>query len=88
MACPVCFGGEDTVMRESLNAGIGVLMGVTAIVLAGFARFIILLARRSREAHLIEEVRLPPSRAERATASLAEAIGGGGKADTTVRVMH
>jgi hypothetical protein len=37
-------------MRESLNAGIGVLMGVTAIVLAGFARFIVLLARRSREA--------------------------------------
>jgi hypothetical protein len=36
-------------MRESLNAGIGVLMGVTAIVLAGFARFILLLARRSRE---------------------------------------
>jgi len=49
MACPVCFGGEDTVMRESLNAGIGVLMGVTAIVLAGFARFILLLARRQRE---------------------------------------
>ena len=50
MACPVCFGGEDTVMRESLNAGIGVLMGVTALVLAGFARFIIVLARRAREA--------------------------------------
>ena len=50
MACPVCFGGEDTPMRESLNAGIGVLMGVTAIVLAGFARFIVVLARRSREA--------------------------------------
>ena len=33
MACPVCFGGEDTAMRESLNAGIGVLMGVTTIVL-------------------------------------------------------
>ncbi len=49
MACPVCFGGEDTVMRESLNAGIGVLMGVTAIVLAGFARFILVLARRQRE---------------------------------------
>jgi hypothetical protein len=49
MACPVCFGGEDTVMRESLNAGIGVLMGVTTIVLAGFARFIVVLARRSRE---------------------------------------
>jgi hypothetical protein len=56
MACPVCFGGEDTVMRESLNAGIGVLMGVTAIVLATLARFIAVLARRSREAaHLVEE---------------------------------
>ena len=50
MACPVCFGGEDTAMRESLNAGIGVLMGVTAIVLSGFARFIVMLVRRSREA--------------------------------------
>ena len=50
MACPVCFGGEDTAMRESLNAGIGVLMGVTAIVLAGFARLMVVLARRSREA--------------------------------------
>ena len=49
MACPVCFGGEDTAARESLNAGIGVLMGVTTIVLAAFARFIVVLARRSRE---------------------------------------
>ena len=49
LACPVCFGGEDTVMRESLNAGIGVLMGVTAMVLAVLARFIVVLARRSRE---------------------------------------
>jgi hypothetical protein len=50
MACPVCFGGEDTAMRESLNAGIGVLMGVTAIVLSGFARFIVMLVRRARQA--------------------------------------
>ncbi|HLG53899.1 MAG TPA: hypothetical protein VI485_01125 [Vicinamibacterales bacterium] len=56
MGCPVCFGGDDTVMRESLNAGIGVLMGVTAIVLACFARLFATLARRSREgAHLVEE---------------------------------
>ena len=55
MACPVCFGGDDLAIRESLNAGIGVLLGVTAIVLAGFARFIVKLARRAREhAHLIE----------------------------------
>jgi hypothetical protein len=30
MACPVCFGGDDTLMRESLNTGIAVLMGVTS----------------------------------------------------------
>ena len=48
MACPVCFGGEDTMMRESLNAGIGVLMGVTAIVLACFARFFFVLVQRSK----------------------------------------
>ena len=73
MACPVCFGGEDTVMRESLNAGIGVLMGVTTIVLAGFARFIVVLARRAREA----EVRL---KADPAEVRL--------KADTTLGVAH
>jgi hypothetical protein len=65
MACPVCFGGDDVAVRESLNAGIGVLLGVTAIVLAAFARFIIRLARRSEEyAHRVESdersVRLQP----------------------------
>ena len=72
MSCPVCFGGDDTVMRESLNAGIGVLVGVTGIVLAAFARFIVLLARRSREAHLVEEVGLTADEVRL-------------KADTTVR---
>ena len=45
MSCPVCFGGDDPGMRESLNAGIGVLMGVTGIVLGCFARFFVMLAR-------------------------------------------
>ena len=49
MSCPTCFGGDDAIVRESLNAGIGVLMGVTSIVLALFARFFLKLARRSRE---------------------------------------
>jgi hypothetical protein len=58
MACPVCFGGEDAVVRESLNAGIGVLLGVTAVVLGLFARFFVQLARRSREsAHLVTELK-------------------------------
>jgi len=56
MACPVCFGGDDLAIRESLNAGIGILLGVTAVVLGAFLRFFIRLARRSREySHLVEE---------------------------------
>jgi len=65
MACPVCFGGEDTMMRESLNAGIGVMMGVTAIVLACFARFFIVLARRSRNwgrRSFLEDTPITPAR--------------------------
>ncbi len=55
MACPVCFGGEDEVVRESLNAGIFILLGVTAVVLGILARFIIVLARRSKDAaHLVD----------------------------------
>jgi hypothetical protein len=52
--CPVCFTGADTVTRETLNAGIGVLLGVTVVILALFARFFLKLARRSRAAaHLV-----------------------------------
>ena len=37
-----------------MNAGILVLLGVTAVVLACFLRFFVALARRSREAaHLV-----------------------------------
>jgi hypothetical protein len=52
--CPVCFTGGDPVTRETLNAGIGVLLGVTVVVLGLFARFFLKLARRSRAAaHLV-----------------------------------
>jgi hypothetical protein len=54
MACPVCFGGDDPVMRESLNAGIGVLLGVTTVVLGCFARFIVVLARRAHLAPALD----------------------------------
>ena len=47
-ACAVCFTPADPVITESLNAGILVLLGVTAIVLAGFVRFILSLIRRAR----------------------------------------
>jgi hypothetical protein len=56
MACPVCFGAADATVRESMNLGIFVLLGVTLGVLGAFARFIVNLARRSRgAAHLVGE---------------------------------
>jgi uncharacterized protein YjbI with pentapeptide repeats len=50
MSCPVCFNAStaDETVRASLNLGIVVLMGVTAVVLAGFLRFVISIARLSR----------------------------------------
>lgn len=55
MACPVCFGGDDHVVRESLTAGIGVLLAVTVVVLGCFARFFVTLARRARAAALLDQ---------------------------------
>ena len=48
MSCPVCFAPSDPVVTDSLNAGIFVLLGVTAVVIGGFIRFIASIARRSR----------------------------------------
>lgn len=58
MACPVCFGGDDPVIRDGLTAGISVLVGVTLVVLGAFARFIVQLARRSRNASSFAPVAL------------------------------
>ena len=59
-ACTVCFGAVEPIVRESMNAGILVLLGVTGVVLGCFARFFLTLARRSREAaHLVETTREP-----------------------------
>ena len=46
--CAVCFRGADPLMRESLNAGILVLLAVTAVVLGSFAYFFVQLARRAK----------------------------------------
>ena len=37
VACAVCFSGADPLARAGLNAGIVVLLAVTAVVLACFA---------------------------------------------------
>jgi len=50
MSCPVCFNASaaDDTVRASLNLGILVLMGVTAVVLGGFLRFIVSIVRLSK----------------------------------------
>ena len=50
MSCPVCFNASaaDETVRTSLNLGILVLLGVTGVVLAGFLRFIVSIARLSK----------------------------------------
>jgi hypothetical protein len=49
MSCPVCFNAAtaDDTVRQSINLGILVMMGVTGGVLAGFLRFIISIVRRN-----------------------------------------
>ena len=56
MACPVCYNAaaSDETVRASLNLGIAVLLGVTGCVLAGFLRFIVSIARRSRTTGLVD----------------------------------
>jgi hypothetical protein len=72
MACPVCFTGDDPVTRDSLTAGIGVLLGVTVVVLLCFAIFFITLARRARRAQAVEAAGRPPAGAP---ATPADSLG-------------
>jgi hypothetical protein len=55
LACPSCFGAGDGPMASGLNAGIAVLLGVTGLVLAGFAAGIVAFVRRVRAIERIEE---------------------------------
>ena len=48
LACPVCFGQNDSPMAAAINMGIIVMLVVVGAVLGGFASFIIYLNRRAR----------------------------------------
>jgi len=48
LACPVCFGQNDSPLASAINLGIIAMLGVVACVLASFAAFMIYLARRAR----------------------------------------
>jgi len=48
MACPVCFGQNDSPMAIATNTGVIAMLVVVVAVLASFASFFIYLARRAR----------------------------------------
>ena len=47
-ACSVCFGQSDSPLAQGTNMGIFFMLGVTGVMLAAFASFIIYLNRRKR----------------------------------------
>jgi hypothetical protein len=48
LACPVCFGQNDSAMAVAMNAGVLMMLGVVVVMLGAFASFIVYLARRAR----------------------------------------
>lgn len=50
LACPVCFGQNDSPMALATNAGVIAMLIVVVAMLASFASFFVYLARRARAA--------------------------------------
>lgn len=48
LACPVCFGAEETSMIDATKLGILVLLGVTVAVQGAFVAFFLYLRRRAK----------------------------------------
>jgi len=48
LACPVCFGQNDSPLANAMNLGIIAMLVVVAGVLTAFASFFIYLMRRAR----------------------------------------
>ena len=59
LACPVCFGQNDSPLAQAMNLGIIAMLVVVVGVLAAFASFFIYLMRRARMVaqHVEETVR-------------------------------
>jgi hypothetical protein len=48
LACPACFGAEETSMIDGTKLGIYVLLGITLAVQGAFAGFFLYLRRRAK----------------------------------------
>src|SRR5713226_7097476 len=63
LACPVCFGQNDSPLGIAMNNGIMLMLGVVVAVLACFASFFIYLMRRARLADNAEGAFIDPAEA-------------------------
>jgi hypothetical protein len=48
LACPVCFGAEETSMVDGTRLGIVVLLAITLVVQGGFVGFFLYLRKRAK----------------------------------------
>ena len=48
LACPVCFGAEETSMIDGAKLGVLVLLAITLVVQGGFAGFFFYLRKRAK----------------------------------------
>jgi hypothetical protein len=54
LACPVCFGAEETPLIDGAKLGILALLGITFAVQGGFVGFFLYLRKRAKRAADIE----------------------------------
>jgi len=48
LACPVCFGAEETTMVQGTRVGVLVMLAITLTVQGGFVGFFLYLRRRAK----------------------------------------
>jgi hypothetical protein len=48
LACPMCFGAEETSMIDGAKMGVFVLLGITMAVQGGFVGFFLYLRKRAK----------------------------------------
>jgi hypothetical protein len=48
LACPVCFGAEETSMIDGAKLGVAVMLAITFAVQGGFVGFFLYLRRRAK----------------------------------------
>jgi hypothetical protein len=66
LACPVCFGAEETTMIDGTKLGVLVMLAITLLVQGGFVGFFLYLRKRAKRIADIEldtewsELQRPP----------------------------